>query len=1110
MTAQHPSPAPGRRPRAVRATAWTAALATVVATALAGFGLVAAPAQAAAHRIAMRVLVVSTGDPGTVALMAEMDLEGVPYTVVHPTSGPTIDAAFLEDGTTARYQAVVLPNETGGGLDATELAALATYEAAYGVRQVDAYVWPGGTVDGTSPAFSESLDGQSATVTDAARADGFGYLRGPVTFEDVDPNLSEAWGYGAVPVSPLPAGHTWTPMLTATVKGATGSLAFVWGHDGREELVVAASFNQYMQWYNVLAEGLVGWMTHGVHLGYNRNYLNVQVDDVFLADSRWSAAGNCTPGDNCVDTSVTTPDIRMTPGDVTRLVGWQGTSGVRLDMVFNAAGTRNPDGTPNPADTLTPALLAAKAQFRWINHTWSHMFLGCIQIAPTAVGGAWHCATSLTDAPRMDEDVTPQLGPDGVYYTSQADITQQLQDNLAFATANQLPGVDPAEVVTGEHSGLLTTPQQPNDNPFLAPAFAAVGVRYAASDASREPGTRLVQGSTTTRTVPRHPMNIFYNAGTYLDEVDEYNWIYTSVADGGGGICTANPGTSTCITPLPAADAAQAKASFDGYIKPIEVRNALRFVTSNDPRPFYAHQSNLAEDGILYPVLDGVVGTYATTFDTATTPLVQTGLTGQYQALARMDAWTAVEKGAAYTDGWIDTAGVHLPTAAVAVPLTVPAGSTGSGLEAYAGSLSGWVGGGATVVPPTTGGGYVLTPAPTAPTAPTAVAAVAGSTVATVSWAAPASDGGSAVTGFVVRRYTGTSTTPSATYTAAADATSLVVTGLVNNTGYRFDVAATNAVGTGPASALTATVTPRSALAPVPTGVTAQAGNASATVRWTPPADVSGVTGYRVRAYVGTSTSVSRTVTVAAGQTAASVGGLTNGTAYTFAVNAVTGTSNGPDSARSAAVTPTARAQADSAPTIGSVTPGNGSLAVTFAPPADLAGTTPTGYRVRAFYAGTTLVARSLTVAATATSATLTGLLNGIAYEVQVDVQTAAGTGAVSARSAAFTPRPTVPSAPVIGSASSGSAGGTVNATARWSAPSTSGGSTITGYVVTATRYDAAGAVLGTTTSPVVSSLLRSYTMMLPAVGQYRFTVVARNGVGTGPASAASNLVTGQ
>ena len=68
----------------------------------------------------------------------------------------------------------------------------------------------------------------------------------------------------------------------------------------------------------------------------------------------------------------------------------------------------------------------------------------------------------------------------------------------------------------------------------------------------------------------------------------------------------------------------------------------------------------------------------------------------------------------------------------------------------------------------------------------------------------------------------------------------------------KFTVTATNAIGTGPASAPSATVTP-STLPGTPTGVSATAGNGFATVTWTAPASNGGapITSYLVTSTVG-------------------------------------------------------------------------------------------------------------------------------------------------------------------------------------------------------------------------------------------------------------------
>ena len=91
-----------------------------------------------------------------------------------------------------------------------------------------------------------------------------------------------------------------------------------------------------------------------------------------------------------------------------------------------------------------------------------------------------------------------------------------------------------------------------------------------------------------------------------------------------------------------------------------------------------------------------------------------------------------------------------------------------------------------------------------------------------------------------------------------------------------------------------------------PTGVTATAGNASATVSWTPPPGT--VTSYSVTPYAGSTAGTPVTVTGSPPASTATVTGLTNGTAYTFKVTATNSLGTGTASAPSNAVTPSAGA----------------------------------------------------------------------------------------------------------------------------------------------------------------------------------------------------------
>jgi Fibronectin type III domain len=297
------------------------------------------------------------------------------------------------------------------------------------------------------------------------------------------------------------------------------------------------------------------------------------------------------------------------------------------------------------------------------------------------------------------------------------------------------------------------------------------------------------------------------------------------------------------------------------------------------------------------------------------------------------------------------------------------------------------------------GGGVLAGAAPASaalagvPGAPGGVKVVAQNQGAVVSWTAPASTGGSAITGYVIKA------SPGGKSVKTSVVTSFLVGGLNNGTAYQFSVAAVNKYGTGPASSLSAAVTPKAPSVPgVPGSVAAVAGFQQVSVSWVAPASNGGtpVTSYRISTSPATSV-----VTVTGSARSAVLSGLADGTAYKVLVAAVNSVGAG-KAASAAAVTP--HVTVPGSPVGVTAAPTSSGVSVGWQPPLSDGGSAVTGYVVTVTGTSTTV-----TAAATARSVTITGLTAGISYTFRVAAVNVKGRG------------PSVTSTPATAGATAGS-----------------------------------------------------------------------------------------
>jgi len=380
------------------------------------------------------------------------------------------------------------------------------------------------------------------------------------------------------------------------------------------------------------------------------------------------------------------------------------------------------------------------------------------------------------------------------------------------------------------------------------------------------------------------------------------------------------------------------------------------------------------------------------------------------------------------------------------------------------------------------------------PTPPQSVTAVGGDRQATISWLAPANTGGSVITGYSIKGYIGSSTSPFLTINSVGAGMTYVVTGLTNGTTYTFTVAAINQYGTS-AVATAAPVIPLS-VPDAPNAPLWVVGDRYIDLSWSAPYNGgSPITFYTIRTYTDGDLIDIKDVS---GATSSTITGLINGTPYTFTATATNDVGTSLPSAPGGPVIP---AGAPFIPTnVVATNTYSGStftgITVTWTAPANN-GAAITNYYVYPFNGIYTLPYTDVGGGSTTTSIS-SNILLGTTYTFRVTAKNSAGTsdGSITSNSVVAAAAPVAPAAPLW-------VAGDGSVTLSWSAPYDNG-SSITDYIINGYTSASIYPVYTNPTGNVTSFVVSPLTNGVP----YTFTVTAKNNLGFSAPSAVSSPVT--
>ena len=371
------------------------------------------------------------------------------------------------------------------------------------------------------------------------------------------------------------------------------------------------------------------------------------------------------------------------------------------------------------------------------------------------------------------------------------------------------------------------------------------------------------------------------------------------------------------------------------------------------------------------------------------------------------------------------------------------------------------------------------TPA-TTPGKPTGLVATSADKAVKIQWQAPLSNGGKSISSYIVEGQPG-----NLVKTTRGSETEISFDGLINGSSYVFTIQASNAAGVGDKSEDSTSVVPVG-VPDAPFAVSATGFDKEASISWSAPRSDGGSS---IENYLIISSPDNLTVRVSGNATTTSITGLTNGTSYSFTVEAINDIGS---SKKSISTTPIEILGPPSEPTAVTAEAGDSTATLTWKAPSDSGGRRVSGYRIM-------ITPGRERIETSNEEYTFNGLVNGQTYRFDISAINEIGVGSSSSYPGV---RPIgAPTAPTEVSSSSGSQS---TATVLWKDPVSNGGSEITKYVVTSNP----GSIQKTVTDYAYGTTYKAEFAELTNGVSYTFTVRAFNYVGKQSVSRPTDSVT--